>query len=82
MEDFFGVPPRIYTISSVDPNLSSYWTEIGWDGGRISKKILYDLLCNHKFFVPYLALYTISIHYSIGEKLLYDLWVDNPNRVQ
>ena len=24
MDDFFGVPPSICTISSVDPNLSSY----------------------------------------------------------
>ena len=37
MDDFFDVPPRISTMSAVDPNLSSYWTEIGWEGGRISK---------------------------------------------
>ena len=29
MDDFFDVPPSISNISSVDPNLSSYWTEIG-----------------------------------------------------
>ena len=29
MDDFFGVPPSICTISSVNPNLSSYWIEIG-----------------------------------------------------
>ena len=29
MDDVFDVPPCICTISSVDPNLSSYWIEIG-----------------------------------------------------
>ena len=29
MDDFFDVPPRISTMSVVDPNLSSYWIEIG-----------------------------------------------------
>ena len=29
MYDFFDVPLRISTMFAVDPNLSSYWTEIG-----------------------------------------------------
>ena len=32
MDDFFDVPPSIYTISSVDPNLSSYCIVIGCEG--------------------------------------------------
>ena len=38
MDDFFGVPPSVLIISSVDPNLSSYYTAIGCEGGRSSKK--------------------------------------------
>ena len=33
MDDFFGVPPSAHIISSVDPNLSSYYTSIGCEGG-------------------------------------------------
>ena len=38
MDDFFGVPPSVLIISSVDPNLSLYCTSIGCEGGRTSKK--------------------------------------------
>ena len=38
IDDFFGVPPSALIISSVDPNLSSYCTSIGCEGGRTSKK--------------------------------------------
>ena len=79
MYDFFSVPPSIRIISLVEPNLSSYCTIIGCEGGRISKNAI---PCNHKFFVPHLAIYTVSFHSSIWEKFSYDLWVDNPNRVQ
>ena len=33
MDDFFGVPPSVLIISSVDPNLSSYCTVIGCEVG-------------------------------------------------
>ena len=46
------------------------------------QKILNDFPCNHKFFVPYLALDTIFVYSSIGEELPYDLWINNLNRVQ
>ena len=73
IDDFFGVPPSALIISSVDPYLSSYCISIGYEGGRTSKKILNNFPCNHKFFVPYLALDTISVYNSIGEELPYDL---------
>ena len=38
MDDFFGVPPSILIISSVEPNLSSYCTIIGCEGGQTSRK--------------------------------------------
>ena len=38
IDDFFGVPSSARIISSVDPNLSSYCTSIGCEGGRTSKK--------------------------------------------
>ena len=38
MDDFLGVPPSVLIISSVDHNLSSYYTSIGCEVGRTSKK--------------------------------------------
>ena len=54
-----------------------------WLRGRTNlQKFLNAIPCNHKFFVPHLVIYTVSFHNSIWEKFSYDLWVDNPNRVQ
>ena len=58
---------------------------LDWDRLRRRKNLqifLNAIPCNHKFLMSHLALYTISIHNIIGEKLLYNLWIDNPNRVQ
>ena len=38
MDAFFDVPPSALIISLVDPNLSSYYTSIGCEGGRTFKK--------------------------------------------
>ena len=66
-------------------NRSQFIFILDWDRLRRRTNLqifLNAVPCNHKFLVSHPAFYMISVHNSIGEKLVDNLWIHNPNRVQ